>query len=196
MRIINDDDLTDLVKAILAPIQPYGSVFSFSRGTQKSIRGNYQLFEMDQNRLRGVINHLNKAGIGEQIYCVLCGRMTPVQKQIVHRRSKVNTQLCIDILTWFIQQSGHPGYKNTAIPDNCHQPLLVKDCESTNNTDESVDINVESNYESGTYSFSTAQDPSVNASVYGSSDNLLLQCCSALHKTYWYMMVHMPTMFR
>jgi hypothetical protein len=29
---------------------------------------------------------------------------------------------------------------------------------------------VESNYESATYSFSTAQDPSVNASVYGSSD--------------------------
>jgi hypothetical protein len=93
---------------------------------------------MDQKRLWGVINHLNKAGIREHIYCVLCGRMTPVQKQIVCRRSKVNTQLCIDILTWFVQHSGHPGYRNTAIPDNCPQHLLVKDCESTNNTGESV----------------------------------------------------------
>jgi hypothetical protein len=100
--------------------------------------------------------------------------MTPVQKQIVCRRSKVNTQLCIDILTWFVQQSGHPGYRNTAIPDDCPHPFLVKDCESTNNTDESVDINVESNYESGTHSFSTAQDPSVNASVYGSSDKFAI----------------------
>jgi hypothetical protein len=131
---------------------------------------DYQFFEMDQNRLGGVMNQLNKAGIGEHIYCVLCGRMTPVQKQIVRKRSKVNTQLCIDILTWFVQQSGHPGYKNSSIPDDCPQPILVEDCDSTNNTDDSVNINVESNYESGTYSFSTAQDPSVNASVYGSSD--------------------------
>ena len=66
MRTIKDDDLTDLVKAILAPVRPYGSVFLYSGGVQKSIRGNYHFFEMDQNRLGGVINHLNKAGIGEQ----------------------------------------------------------------------------------------------------------------------------------
>jgi hypothetical protein len=37
---------------------------------------------MDQNRLGAVINPLNQAGIGEHIYCcVLCGRMTPEQKQ-------------------------------------------------------------------------------------------------------------------
>jgi hypothetical protein len=46
---------------------------------KKSITGNYQFFEMDQNRLRAVINHLNQAGIGEHIYCILCGRMSPDQ---------------------------------------------------------------------------------------------------------------------
>ncbi len=71
MRTIKDDDLTDLVKAILAPVRPYGSVFSYSGGAQKSIQGNNQFFEMDQNRLGGVMNQLNKAGIGEHIYCVL-----------------------------------------------------------------------------------------------------------------------------
>jgi hypothetical protein len=95
-------------------------------------------------------------------------------KAVVRKRSKANTQLCIDILTWFVQQSGHPGYRNTSIPDDCPQPLLVKDHDSTNNTDESVDTNVESNYESGTYSFSTAQNPSVNASIYSSSDKFAL----------------------
>jgi hypothetical protein len=37
VRTIKDDDLTDLVKAILVPIRPYGSVFSYSGGTKKSI---------------------------------------------------------------------------------------------------------------------------------------------------------------
>ena len=120
------------------------------------------------------MNHLNKAGIGVHIYCVLCGRMTPMQKKIVRKRSKVNTQLCIDFLTWFVLQSGHPGYRNTSISDDCPQPLLVEDRDSTNNTDDSVDMNEESNYGSGTCSFSTAQDPSVNASVYGSSDKFAI----------------------
>jgi hypothetical protein len=72
-RNINNNQLTDLLKAMLAPVRPYGCVFAYSGGSQKSITGNYQFFEMDQNRLGAVINHLNQAVIGEHIYCVLCG---------------------------------------------------------------------------------------------------------------------------
>jgi hypothetical protein len=81
---------------------------------------------MDQNRSGGFINHLNQAGIGEHIYCVLCGRMVPYQKQTVHRRAiVVVTQLFIDILTWFVNESGHPGYQKTNVPEECPQSLFV-----------------------------------------------------------------------
>ncbi len=79
-RKVEDDELTDTLKAMVAPLRLYGCVFAYSGGAQKSLRGNYQFFEMDQNRLGGVINHLIQAVIGEHIYCVLCGRMTPDQK--------------------------------------------------------------------------------------------------------------------
>ncbi len=105
-----DDEVTDILKAMAAPLRPYGCVFAYLGGAQKSLRGNYQFFEMDQNRLGGVINYLNQAGIGEHIYCVLCGRMTPDQKQIVRKRSSIDTQLYIDIISWFVKESGHPGY--------------------------------------------------------------------------------------
>jgi hypothetical protein len=111
---------------------------------------------MDQNRLGGVMNHLNQADIGEHIYRVLCGRMTPDQKQIVRKRSRINTQLYIDILT--------------CIPEDCPQPLLVEDEPTRNNTDDPSDKIVEANYEGRTYHFSTAQEPSEHTSVYGSSD--------------------------
>jgi hypothetical protein len=81
---------------------------------------------MDKNRLRAVINYLNQAGIGEHINCVLCGRMTPAQKQIVCRRAVVNTQLFIDILTWFVKESGHPGFQKTTISEECPKPHLWK----------------------------------------------------------------------
>jgi hypothetical protein len=86
-RIIQEHELTDLLKAMMAPARPYGSIFAYTGGAQKSIRGNYQFFEMDQNRIGRVIYQLNKSGFGEHIYCVLCGRMTPDQKRIVREKS-------------------------------------------------------------------------------------------------------------
>ena len=173
-RKVEDVELTDTLKAMVAPLRPYGCVFAYSGGAQKSLRGNYQIFEMDQNRLGGVMNHLNQAGIGEHIYCVLCGRMTPDQKQIIRKRSRIDTQLYIDILTWFVKESGHPGYLKTSIPEDCPQPLLVEDNPTKNNTDDPCDKTVETNYEGGTYYFSSAQDPSQHTSVYGSSDTFAL----------------------
>ncbi len=69
---MEDDELTDTLKAMVAPLRPYGCVFAYLEGAQKSLRGNYQFFEMDHIRLGGVMNHLNQAGIGEHIYIVCC----------------------------------------------------------------------------------------------------------------------------
>ena len=116
------------------------------------------------------MNQLNQSGIGDHIYCVLCGRMTPDQKQIVRKRSRIDTELYIDILTWFVKEYGHSAFLNISIPEDCPQPLLVKDNPTKNNTDDPFDKTVESDYEGGTYYFSSAQDPSQHTSVYGSSD--------------------------
>jgi hypothetical protein len=88
----------------MAPVRLYGSIFAYTGGAQNSIRRNCQFFEMDQNRIGGVIYQLNKSGFCEHIYCVLCGRMTPDHKRIVRERSKVDTQLFIAIMTWFVEQ--------------------------------------------------------------------------------------------
>jgi hypothetical protein len=180
-RIIKDHEVTDILKAMMAPVRPYVSIFTYTGGAQKSIRGSFQFFEMDQNRIAGVIHQLNKSGFGEHIYCVLCGRMTANQRRIVRERSKADTQLFIDIMTWFVQQSGHPGFNNTSIPHECPQPLLVEDKATTNNTDYSFDKTIETMYKGGTYYFSSAQDPSETTSVYGSSKRFALAMfqCSA-----------------
>ncbi len=55
-RVIAEHEVTDLLKAMIAPVRPYGSIFSYTGGAQKSLRGNNHFFEMDQNRIGGVIN--------------------------------------------------------------------------------------------------------------------------------------------
>jgi hypothetical protein len=100
--------------------------------------------------------------------------MTPDQKRIVREWSTLDTQLFIDIITWLVQKSGHPGVKDTSIPKECHQPLLVEDRETNNNTNISININVESSYEGEIYYFLLAQDPSEATSVYGYSKRFAL----------------------
>ncbi len=50
-RKVEDDELTGTMKAMVAPLRPYGCIFAYSGGAQKSLRVNYQFFEMDQIRL-------------------------------------------------------------------------------------------------------------------------------------------------
>jgi hypothetical protein len=100
--------------------------------------------------------------------------MTPDQKGIVREWSTLDTQLIIDIMTWFVQKSGYTGFKDTSILEECPQPLLVEDRETNNNTNISINKNVESSYEGGTYYFSLAQNPSEATSVSGSSKRFAL----------------------
>ena len=173
-RKIEENELTDILKAMMAPVRMYGYVFAYSGGSQKSIQGNFQFFEMDQNKIGAVMTHLNQAGIGEHIYVVLCGRMTPEQKQIVRTKAIVNTKLFLDILTWFVTKSGHKGYENITIPEKCPQPVFIEDREKNNNTDQSVDRNMESNIESGTYHFTSAQEPNQDTSVFNCPDRFAI----------------------
>jgi hypothetical protein len=43
--------------------------------------------------------------------------MTLDQKKIVKERSRIDAQLFIDIMAWFMQKQGHPGFKDTSIPE-------------------------------------------------------------------------------
>jgi hypothetical protein len=76
-----------------------------------------------------------------------------------------------------VNESGHPDYQKTTVPEECSEPLFVEDQETNNNTDKSVNVNVETNIESGTYYFSLAQESSEDTSVYGSSDKFSLAMC-------------------
>jgi hypothetical protein len=189
---VEDDELTDTLKAMVAPLRLYGCIFAYSGGAQKSIRGNYQFFEMDQNRLGGLMNQLNQAGIGKHIYCVLCGRMTPDQKQIVHKWSRIDMQLYIDILTWFVKESGHPGYLNTSIPENCPQPLLVEDI-PTKTTLTNQPIRLLKLIMKAGHIFSPLHKTLHNTHLYMVLLIFLpLPCFSVLHQLYWHTVVHMP----
>ncbi len=74
-----------------------------------------------------------------------------------------------------MKESGHPGYQKTTIPEECPQPLFCRRSRTKIYTDKSVNVNLETNIESGRYYFSLVQgEPSENTSVYGLPDKFAL----------------------
>ena len=168
-RKINIEDVSDELRALVAPTRPYGCVFAYSGGSHKSIQGNFQFFETEQSHVGGVIDHVRSMGVAQNMYVMLCGRMTPAQRIIVRNRAQIDTEVYRDVLNYFIKESGHPGYAGLAMPENFPSPVFVEDKETENNTDRELNRGIEKTFEGGTYYFSTAQDPSDKTSVYGDS---------------------------
>ncbi len=53
-RIIKNHEVTNILKAMMAPDRPYGSIFAYTGGAQKSIRGNYQFLKWIRTELGGL----------------------------------------------------------------------------------------------------------------------------------------------
>lgn len=165
-RDIDVEEIPDEIRALLAPVRPYGYIFAYSGGSHKSIQGHYQFFETDQSRLGGVLNHVRDMGVPKDMYIMLCGRMTPEQKRIVRERVVLDTELYMDILQHFIVNSGHPAYSDMPLPEHFPQPLFFEDDGVDNNTDKAMNPEVEKTFEGGTYYYSTAQDAAPGVCVY------------------------------
>ena len=170
VKIDIEDDVNDVLRAMLSPSRPYGYVFAFTGGQQKSLRGSYACFETNQSRLSSAVQAVKDAGIGPTIYCVACGRFTPSQKTIITTRCEVDTKHFLALFEWFVKESGHPAFKDLEIPSEAPKVVLVNSDDVRNLTDEPVDPAIEDKFEGATYHFSSAQDPSDSHSVYSSPE--------------------------
>lgn len=170
----DEEQVNEVLRAYLAPIRPYGCIFTYSGGAHQALRGHWSLFEMNLSNVSGAMNCIDPDNIGKTIYCMSCGRMTPNQKQIIRKRAKVDTNIYKSLLSWFIQ-NGHPGYKDLPLPQDAPVQLVVlEDKDSTNNTDTPVNEEKESSFEGGTYYFSSAQDPSHRTACYDTEEKFAL----------------------
>ena len=162
--VVQEEDITDILRAMLAPTRAYGYTFAYFGGAHKSLEGHYTFYEVDQNHVGSVINEYQSTGANPHIYVVHGGRLTPSQKNIIKTKTEMNTKLYTDYMTWFIKQSGHRGFKDVTVPEECPQPKVVED--KKNNEDTEMNPTVETKFEGGTYYFSSAHSPSEDTGTY------------------------------
>ena len=170
-----EDDLDEMLSAAIAPVRPFGFVHAFTGGSQKSITGHFSFFSVNQSHIGGVMNKFNNANAGKNIFVVLCGRMTPSQRAEIRRKSRLNSEIFLHLLNWFVRESGHLGYCDVMPPAECPDPIVIlQDDENTNNTDDSVDEGLELKFGQKKFFFSSgSQNPTEDASVFDNSAEFL-----------------------
>jgi hypothetical protein len=169
-----ETDLTDVMRALLSPTRAHGYIIAYTGGKQKSLMGHFQCYEVDHTKLGGSMAYLRHKAKHQHVYCVLSGRMTTNQKVLARERCKVDTLLYEVISKWFIEESGHMGFKNIPLPKDCPEPVIIQDNDSVNNTDPSIDSKTEETFVGGSYFFSSAQDPDPNNSVYATDTDFTM----------------------
>ena len=164
--IRSNDEVTDEMCSLLSPVRPFAYIFAYTAGAHKAIRGHFSFFEVDLTHTGTVMNHFLKTGANPLVYVMLCGRMTPKQKQIVKDRVRLDTSKMIKLLDWFVKKSGHPGYEGVTPPSHCPQPTIIVDEDTPNNTDQEQDPNVEKSFAGTSFHFTSTHEPQEDTSVY------------------------------
>ena len=115
-----------------------------------------------------------QAGSAPDMYVMICGRVTPAQRDIIKRRCIINGLDYDKILTWLIDN--HPSYHGMQKPDHCPQPILVGGFEETTNNTDTCDNSmpeVENRFEGEEMTFASRNEPTEETGPYKSNKDFI-----------------------
>ena len=81
-----------------------------------------------------------KMGLPQKMYVMFCGRFTPMQRNIIQKQFKFHSSLYLDILSYFITESGRPRFKDVPLPEDFPHQVFIADQPDQNNTDDSINL--------------------------------------------------------
>jgi len=136
--------ITEIISPVLSPVRPYANVLSYCGGVHKAIFGLFSFFNQSPENLMGSLKAHSSITKTNNVYVILCGNFTPVQKHII---------------------------KNRCLADVLHlKPVVIEDEDSR--IEESEDPNVEEQVEIQ-YRFPNNGDPDSSNSVFHSQTEFI-----------------------
>ena len=165
-------EIDDVMCASLAKTRFLSYVFSFLGGAHKAIKGHHTFFVNDPEHIMASLNFVSESNRARDIYTMICGRVTPAQRNIIKRRVMINQERFSEIFEWLIDN--HISYKNMSVPTS--QPVVteVGGFNGTrNNTDESVDKECEKQFESSTFRFAARGQPTESTGPFVNQDEFV-----------------------
>ena len=169
-NVMEEIDITELVSAMIAPIRPFSYALSFSGGALKTLKGHHTFFENNVGHIGSVLNNYLKTGANPNVYCIMCGRFTPIQRQQARLKCLLDSEKFLKLLEWFINFSGHSDFVTVVKPKDCPQPIIIEDEPNENTVDNETDPSIENKYEGAKYYFPSAYEPNTDSGIFKSQE--------------------------
>ena len=174
-RDVIDGEVSDILSSVVARVRIFANVYSYSAGAHKAIQGHHVFFVNDPEHVGKSFDFMLRSGVQPDIYVMICGRVTPGQREIIRRRCSINANSYMSVLTWLIEN--HPSYGGMNLPLTCPQPIFIGGFdEEVNNTDRlpNVDPSTEHIIEGEEMSFAARKDPTEESGPFSSQRELIL----------------------
>ena len=166
------DEISDVLAAMIAPVRVLSYVFNYYGGAHKAVKGSHMFFVNDPQHIGATFNHIVE-GAEKSVYTMISGRVTPTQRDIVRRRTEVNTDEYRKLLRWFILN--HPSYASILPPEECPKPIRIGGFESTqNNTENEEDPSVENQFECSTFRFAPRTQINESTGPFTNEDDFIV----------------------
>jgi hypothetical protein len=165
--ILSEEETTDVLAAMLATVRPFIHVVSFTGGQSKTMKGTVTFFQNNVAHTGSVLENYLRTGANPNVYCVMCGRFTPNQREIARKKMMLNANVFKRVIKWFIEETEHAAYDDLD-PDmsNWPVPTIVGGTESVNNTEDEEDADVEGTVEGSRYYFPSAHEPNQDFATF------------------------------
>ena len=85
------------------------------------------------------------------------------------------------MLRWYIEESGHPAFKDVELPENLPEPTCTEDTPNENNTDDEIDPVVESKHDGARFYFPSAHEPNQTVGAHGTQDDFIRAMIAGYH---------------
>jgi hypothetical protein len=148
---------------MLSPVRPFAYVLSYCGGAHKAISGSFSFFNQSPENLMGSLKSHSSITKTNNVYIVLCGNFTPVQKHIIKNRCLADVLHLKELHGWL--KVNNPFFVKVLHFDECPSPVVIEDEDSM--IEESEKPNVEEQVEIQ-YWFLNIGDPNSSNSVFHS----------------------------
>ena len=139
-------ELTEVELAVLTPIRTHGYCFSYTGGVSKQLKGSLSYFKRKIPSIVNSVAQLDVVGLQKDIIVVLCGTMTPEQREVARAKNRLRVEKVLEAMKWLIQHNEEWRKLNLSldeIKEKLTNPQLIEDVQQVPGGDDDKSKNVE-----------------------------------------------------
>jgi len=139
-------ELTEVELAVLTPVRTHGCCFSYTGGVSKQLKGSLSYFKRKIPSIVNSVAQLDVVGLQKDIIVVLCGTMTPEQREAARAKNQLRVEKVLEAMKWLMEHNEEWRKLNLSLDEmkaKLANPQLIEDVQQVPGGEDDRSKNVE-----------------------------------------------------